>query len=203
MLIAQGPSHGGPDQEPDLPGDGIGHAGPLRGNHPLRRRSAGRPDLAALGKADFRARAGDGSSRPRGASRSSPRPTPATAASTTCRPPSSGASTWSCCRRRRRWKPKSTSSASGSRELADQPGTAGAACRPPEAIEKVVTIFRELRLGQTLDGKNKLKTPSGVLSTAEAISVLANSMALAGNFGSGEVTAARPGRRAAGRGRQG
>jgi MoxR-like ATPase len=58
-----------------------------------------------------------------------------------------------------------------------------------EAIEKVVTIFRELRLGQTLDGKNKLKTPSGVLSTAEAISVLANSMALAANFGSGEVSA--------------
>lgn len=58
-----------------------------------------------------------------------------------------------------------------------------------EAIEKVVTIFRELRLGQTLDGKNKLKSPSGVLSTAEAISVLANSMALAGSFGGGEVTA--------------
>ena len=65
------------------------------------------------------------------------------------------------------------------------PGDAAAA----DAIEKVVTIFRELRLGQTLDGKNKLKTPSGVLSTAEAISVLANSMALAGHFGSGEVTA--------------
>ncbi len=58
-----------------------------------------------------------------------------------------------------------------------------------EAIEKVVTIFRELRTGQTLDGKNKVKTPSGVLSTAEAISVLAGSMALAANFGSGEVTA--------------
>ena len=58
-----------------------------------------------------------------------------------------------------------------------------------EAIEKVVTIFRELRMGRTLDGKNKLKTPSGVLSTAEAISVLANIMALAGSFGSGEVTA--------------
>ena len=58
-----------------------------------------------------------------------------------------------------------------------------------EAVEKVVTIFRELRTGQTLDGKNKLKTPSGVLSTAEAISVLANSMALAGSFGSGEVSA--------------
>lgn len=58
-----------------------------------------------------------------------------------------------------------------------------------EAVEQVVTIFRELRSGQTLDGKNKLKQPSGVLSTAEAISVLANGMALAGNFGSGEVTA--------------
>lgn len=58
-----------------------------------------------------------------------------------------------------------------------------------EAIEKVVTIFRELRMGQTLDGKNKLKTPSGVLSTAEAISVLANSMALAGSFGSGSIEA--------------
>ena len=58
-----------------------------------------------------------------------------------------------------------------------------------DAVEKVVTIFRELRTGQTLDGKAKLKTPSGVLSTAEAISVLANSMALAGNFGTGEVSA--------------
>lgn len=60
---------------------------------------------------------------------------------------------------------------------------------PPaeEAVTKVVTIFRELRLGQTLDGKNKVKAPSGVLSTAEAISLLANSMALAGNFGDGSV----------------
>ena len=58
-----------------------------------------------------------------------------------------------------------------------------------DAIEQVVTIFRELRVGQTLDGKNKLKVPSGVLSTAEAISVLANGMALAGNFGTGEVVA--------------
>jgi MoxR-like ATPase len=64
------------------------------------------------------------------------------------------------------------------------------AAEPPadDAIEKVVTIFRELRGGQTLDGKNKLKSPAGVLSTAEAISLLANSMALAGNFGSGSVS---------------
>lgn len=57
-----------------------------------------------------------------------------------------------------------------------------------EAVTQVVTIFRELRSGQTLDGKNKVKAPSGVLSTAEAISLLANGMALAGNFGTGEVS---------------
>jgi MoxR-like ATPase len=56
-----------------------------------------------------------------------------------------------------------------------------------EAIRKVVTIFRELREGMTLDSKEKIKVPSGVLSTAEAISLLANSMALAASFGSGKV----------------
>lgn len=56
------------------------------------------------------------------------------------------------------------------------------------AIERVVTIFRELRDGQTLDGKVKLKSTSGVLSSAEAISLLVNSMALAGSFGNGNVT---------------
>ena len=62
--------------------------------------------------------------------------------------------------------------------------------RQPEedTVEKVVTIFRELRSGATLDGKQKLKTTSGVLSTAEAISLLANSMALAGSFGDGRVS---------------
>ncbi len=63
-----------------------------------------------------------------------------------------------------------------------------AAIPADESIEKVVTIFRELRIGQTLDGKAKVKTPSGVLSTAEAISVLAGSMALAAHFGSGQVS---------------
>ena len=57
-----------------------------------------------------------------------------------------------------------------------------------DVVEQVVTIFRELREGQTLDGKNKVKSPSGVLSTAEAISLLAGSMALAGNFGDGKVS---------------
>ncbi len=56
-----------------------------------------------------------------------------------------------------------------------------------DTVEKVVTIFRELRSGATLDGKQKLKSTSGVLSTAEAISLLANSMALAGSFGNGNI----------------
>ena len=58
-----------------------------------------------------------------------------------------------------------------------------------DTVEKVVTVFRELRSGATLDGKQKLKPTSGVLSTAEAISLLANSMALAGSFGTGAIAA--------------
>ena len=57
-----------------------------------------------------------------------------------------------------------------------------------DVVEKVVTIFRELRGGATLDGKQKLKATSGVLSTAEAISLLAGSMALAGSFGDGTIS---------------
>jgi MoxR-like ATPase len=56
-----------------------------------------------------------------------------------------------------------------------------------EAVAKVVTIFRELRSGATLDNKEKIKAPSGVISTAEAISLLANSMALAASFGDGTI----------------
>jgi MoxR-like ATPase len=61
---------------------------------------------------------------------------------------------------------------------------------PPaeEAVRKIVQIFQELRRGQTLDGKQKVKPPSGVLSTAEAISLLGNSMSLAGHFGDGRVS---------------
>lgn len=57
-----------------------------------------------------------------------------------------------------------------------------------EAIEKIVTIFRELRQGATLDEKQKLKSPSSVISTAEAISLITNSMALAASFGDGTIT---------------
>ena len=58
-----------------------------------------------------------------------------------------------------------------------------------DAVRQIVTVFRELRLGVTEDAKAKVKSPSGVLSTAEAISLLTNSMALAASFGKGVVTA--------------
>ena len=63
---------------------------------------------------------------------------------------------------------------------------------PPalEEIRRVVTVFRELRSGETEDGKAKVKSPSGTLSTAEAISVITNGMALAGHFGDGRLRAA-------------
>lgn len=62
---------------------------------------------------------------------------------------------------------------------------------PPalKEVRRVVQIFRELRNGQTEDGKTKLKVPSGTLSTAEAISVINDGMALAGHFGDGVVGA--------------
>ena len=58
-----------------------------------------------------------------------------------------------------------------------------------EEIRRVVTIFRELRDGLTQDGKTKLKTPSGTLSTAEAISVMNSGLAMAGYYGDGELRA--------------
>ncbi|MDO4703908.1 AAA family ATPase [Tannerella sp.] len=58
-----------------------------------------------------------------------------------------------------------------------------------EEIRRIVTIFRELRAGVTEDGKTKLKTPSGTLSTAEAISVMSNGLALSGYFGDGRINA--------------
>jgi MoxR-like ATPase len=56
-----------------------------------------------------------------------------------------------------------------------------------DEIRRVVTIFRELREGVTADGRTSLKTPTGTLSTAEAISVLTNGLALAVHFGDGTL----------------
>lgn len=57
-------------------------------------------------------------------------------------------------------------------------------------IRRIVTIFRELRSGITADGKTKIKVPSGTLSTAEAISVVNNGLAMAAYFGDGSLKAA-------------
>nr|WP_202387813.1 AAA family ATPase [Nocardioides flavescens] len=56
-------------------------------------------------------------------------------------------------------------------------------------IERVVTIFRELRSGTTLDRRTTIKSPSATLSTAEAISVMTNGVALAAHFGDGVLRA--------------
>ncbi|MES2638051.1 MAG: AAA family ATPase [Myxococcota bacterium] len=61
---------------------------------------------------------------------------------------------------------------------------------PIEEVRRLVTIFRELRDGQTLDGGTKLKSPSGSLSTAEAISVMNHGLSMAGYYGDGQLRAA-------------
>jgi MoxR-like ATPase len=58
-----------------------------------------------------------------------------------------------------------------------------------EEIRRVVTILRELRNGVTEDGKTKLKSPSGTLSTAEAISVVTGGMAISAFYGDGQLRA--------------
>ncbi len=62
---------------------------------------------------------------------------------------------------------------------------------PPalEEIRRIVTVFRELRSGQTEDGKSKLKVPSATLSTAEAIAVVNQGLSLAAHFGDGRLSA--------------
>lgn len=56
-------------------------------------------------------------------------------------------------------------------------------------IGRLVTIFRELRNGITEDGALKVKTPSGTLSAAEAISAVNNGLTMAHFFGNGRLSA--------------
>ena len=57
-------------------------------------------------------------------------------------------------------------------------------------IQRLVTVFRELREGQSLDKRTRLKSPSSTLSTAEAISVMTHGFSLAAHFGDGQLKAA-------------
>ncbi len=58
-----------------------------------------------------------------------------------------------------------------------------------DEIRRLVTVFRELREGLTADGKTKVKSPTGTLSTGEAISVLCSGLSMAGHFGDGTLRA--------------
>jgi MoxR-like ATPase len=60
---------------------------------------------------------------------------------------------------------------------------------PDKEIIRLVTLFKELRDGETINGKTKLKSPSGTLSTGEAISVAVGAWAEAAHFGNGEIDA--------------
>jgi hypothetical protein len=58
-----------------------------------------------------------------------------------------------------------------------------------EEIARVLAIFRELRSGATADGKVTLKTPSGSLSTAEAIATMVGGLSQAAWFDGGKLSA--------------
>lgn len=55
---------------------------------------------------------------------------------------------------------------------------------PRDLVKLLATVFSELRRGQTIDGKAKVKSPSTVLSTAELISVVADGALIGSFFGS-------------------
>ncbi|QXZ10503.1 AAA family ATPase [Comamonas sp. Y33R10-2] len=78
------------------------------------------------------------------------------------------------------------------KRVAEQSRALQLPAEPPalQEVRRVVQIFRELRSGQTEDGKTvRVKSPSSTLSTAEAISVINSGMALAGHFGDGVLRA--------------
>ena len=58
-----------------------------------------------------------------------------------------------------------------------------------EEVARVLAIFRELRGGETLDGKAALKIPTGSLSTAEAIGVVVSGLSHAAYFNKGKLSA--------------
>ncbi|MEM6678696.1 MAG: AAA family ATPase [Pseudomonadota bacterium] len=58
-----------------------------------------------------------------------------------------------------------------------------------EEVTRVLAMFRELRGGETLDGRTTLKTPSGTLSTAEAIAVMVGGISHAAFFADGALEA--------------
>lgn len=70
----------------------------------------------------------------------------------------------------------------GSLELPEAPSA-------EQEIRRVVTVFRELRAGVTVDARTAVKSPTATLSAAEAISVITSGLALATHFGDGALRA--------------
>jgi MoxR-like ATPase len=58
-----------------------------------------------------------------------------------------------------------------------------------EEVTRVLAIFRELRNGETADGKTTPKCPSATLSTAEAIAVMVSAISHAAYFNDGVLSA--------------
>lgn len=56
-------------------------------------------------------------------------------------------------------------------------------------IARLVTMYRELRDGETEDGRHKVKSPSGTLSAADAISTTIGAWSEAAYFGDGNIDA--------------
>ena len=130
---------------------------------------------------------GAGASR---ASTSSPPPTTATAASTSSPARCAGASTPSCCRCRPTPRRRSTSSPAGSTQLGrslELPAAAGGAGGDPPRRDDLPRAAR--RASPRTAGPSSSRR-RGTLSTAEAISVVTNGLALAAHFGDGVL---RPG----------
>jgi MoxR-like ATPase len=59
---------------------------------------------------------------------------------------------------------------------------------PIREIQRIATLFKELREGKTSDGQQKVKSPSAILSTAEAISIINSARIQAFHFADDEVT---------------
>jgi MoxR-like ATPase len=73
-----------------------------------------------------------------------------------------------------------------SREMLADLGTPAGVSR--DLVGLLTTVFAELRRGQTLDGKVKVKSPSTVLSTAELIGVVTGGALQGAYFGDGNAS---------------
>ena len=186
-LLAEGPSRAALVPGPVMRAMESGQPRAGRGAHPDPGGRAGRPDHDPVARRHCRSPSSTPRCRRARDSTSSPPPTTATRASTTCPRHCAAGSTPSCCR-----CPTASTGGGDRRHAASLarrgPGPAGGparARRDPAGGHGVPGAAR----GLTQDGRTTLKSPSATLSTAEAISVMTNGLSLAAHFGDGSVRA--------------